>query len=224
MTKIVLVVAAHSDDEVLGCAGTMAKHVFQGDEVHVLFMTDGVGSRLGKNKGMIRDREMAMNAAAKILDTASTTCLGLPDNRMDSLALIDIVQSLETVIEKLHPEIIYTHHYGDLNVDHRLTHQAVITACRPIPGGSVEEILTFEVLSSTEWQSPGVMPFVPNVFVDISDYMQIKLAAVEAYALEMRATPHSRSIENVESLARYRGHSIGVKACEAMMLVRSLRK
>jgi len=224
MTKIVLVVAAHSDDEVLGCAGTMAKHVFQGDEVHVLFMTDGVGSRLGKNKEMIRDREVAMNVAAKILDTASTTCLGLPDNRMDSLALIDIVQSLETVIEKLHPEIIYTHHYGDLNVDHRLTHQAVITACRPIPGSSVEEILTFEVLSSTEWQSQGVMPFVPNVFVDISDYMQTKLAAVEAYALEMRATPHARSIENVESLARYRGHSIGVKACEAMMLVRSLRK
>ncbi len=224
MHEIILVVAAHPDDEALGCGGTIAKHIAKGDHVHVVFMADGVGSRGGEIDEAMQERSVAMNAAAKILGTSSTTCLGFPDNRMDSLALIDIVQPLETIIEKLHPEIIYTHHYGDLNVDHRLAHQAVMTACRPVPGSWVKEILAFEVLSSTEWQSPGVMSFVPNVFVDISGHMQAKLAAVEAYALEMREMPHSRSIENIESLARYRGHSIGVKASEAMMLVRSLRK
>jgi N-acetylglucosamine malate deacetylase 1 len=224
MIKQVMVVAAHPDDDVLGCGGTIAKHVSNGDQVHVVFMADGVGSRDGEIDEAMQERAMAMNAAAKILGTTSVSCLGFPDNRMDSLALIDIVQPLETIIQKLCPEIIYTHHYGDLNVDHRLTHQAVMTACRPIPGSSVKEILAFEVLSSTEWQSPGFMPFVPNVFVDISDHMQHKIAAVEAYALEMRETPHSRSVENVKFLARYRGHSIGVKASEAMMLVRDLRK
>lgn len=224
MIRSVLVVAAHPDDEVIGCGGTIAKHVANGDHVHVVFMADGVASRGGEIDEAIEKRVAAMHVAAKILGTSSTTCLGFPDNRMDSLALIDIVRPLETIIEKIHPEIVYTHHYGDLNVDHRLTHQAVMTACRPIPECSIEEILAFEVLSSTEWQSPGVMPFVPNVFVDISDYMQNKISALEAYALEMRETPHSRSVENAKSLARYRGNSAGVRASEAMMLVRGLRK
>ena len=224
MNKVILIVAAHSDDEALGCAGTMALHAAQGDEVHVLFMTDGVGARGGKADTLMKERQRAMRVAAKILGTASTTCLGLPDNRMDSLALIDIVQPIEKFIESLHPEIIYTHHYGDLNIDHRLTHQAVLTACRPVPGASVKEILAFEVLSSTEWQSPSLMPFIPNVYVDISDFMQHKISAVEAYAIEMRASPHSRNIRNVEYLARYRGNSIGVDAAEAMMLVRKLRR
>lgn len=223
MNEIILVVAAHPDDEVLGCGGTIVKHVANGDHVHVVFMADGVGSRGGELDQTMQERVLAMNTAAKILGTSSTTCLGFPDNRMDSMALIDIVQPLETIIERLNPEIIYTHHCGDLNVDHRLTHQSVMTACRPLPGSSVKEILAFEVLSSTEWQSPGIMPFVPNVVIDISLHLETKLAAVEAYSSEMRQTPHSRSIENVESLALYRGHSIGVKASEAMILVRSLR-
>jgi LmbE family N-acetylglucosaminyl deacetylase len=224
MNEIILVVAAHPDDEALGCGGTIAKHVANGDHVHVVFMADGVGSRGGEIAEAMQERVVAMNTAAKILGTSSTTCLGFPDNRMDSMALIDIVQPLETVIERLNPEIIYTHHCGDLNVDHRLTHQSVMTACRPLPGSSVREILAFEVLSSTEWQSPSVMPFVPNVAVDISHHLHTKLAAVDAYALEMREAPHSRSVKNVEALALYRGHSAGVKASEAMILVRSLRK
>jgi len=181
MNEIILVVAAHPDDEVLGCGGTIAKHVSNGDHVHVVFMADGVGSRGGELDQTMQERVLAMNTAAKILGTSSTTCLGFPDNRMDSIALIDIVQPLETIIERLNPEIIYTHHCGDLNVDHRLTHQSVMTACRPVPGSSVKEILAFEVLSSTEWQSPGAMPFVPNVVIDISHHLETKLAAVEAY-------------------------------------------
>ena len=224
MNEIILVVAAHPDDEVLGCGGTIAKHVANGNHVHVVFMADGVGSRGGDLDEAMQERVVAMNTAAKILGISSTTCLGFPDNRMDSIALIDIVRPLETVIERLNPEIIYTHHCGDLNVDHRLTHQSVMTACRPSPESSIKEILAFEVLSSTEWQTPGVMPFVPNVFVDISHHLHTKLAAVEAYSLEMREAPHSRSIENVQSLAFYRGHSIGVKASEAMILVRSVCK
>jgi len=223
MTKTVLVVAAHPDDEVLGCGGTVAKHVASGDRVHVVFMANGVGARGGKINDAVRERETATFAAAKILGTISTTCLGFPDNRMDSLALIDIVQPFEKALDKIKPEIIYTHHYGDLNVDHRITHQAVMTACRAMPGSSVNEILTFEVMSSTEWNSPNHAQFQPNLFVDTSAFLELKIKALKAYSIEMRLAPHSRSIENLVHLARHRGCCIGVQAAEAFMVMRIIR-
>lgn len=223
MTKSVLVVAAHPDDEVLGCGGTIAKHVACGDQVHVVFMADGVGARGGGLTDAMQERESATLAAAKTLGTISTTCLGFPDNRMDSLALIDIVQPLEEVLDKVKPGIIYTHHYGDLNVDHRITHQAAMTACRAMPASSVDEILTFEVMSSTEWNSPNHAQFQPNLFVDISAFLELKVKAMEAYSLEMRPSPHSRSMENLEHLARHRGCIVGVQAAEAFMVMRIIR-
>ncbi len=223
MTRTVLVVAAHPDDEALGCGGTIAKHVAAGDKVHVVFMADGVGARGGETDGATLVREAAMHAAAKILGTSSTLCLGFADNRMDSLALLDIVQPLENVLGRLNPEIIYTHHGGDLNVDHRLTHQAVMTACRPQPDLSVKEIFTFEVLSSTEWNAPECLPFLPNTFVDINEFIETKISAIDAYSLEMRAEPHARSASNVRQLAGYRGFSVGHYFSEAFVCIRSIR-
>ncbi|MFJ1340583.1 PIG-L deacetylase family protein [Pseudomonas caricapapayae] len=223
MSKTILVVAAHSDDEALGCAGTLARHVAEGDTVHAVFLADGVSSRESYNPEELNQRMKATEQARKILGIHSLEYLNLPDNKLDSLPLIDIIQPLEKVIASIDPQVIYTHHNGDLNVDHRLTHQAVLTACRPLPNSRVKEILTFEVMSSTEWNSPNHLPFLPNLFVDISKYLDEKIGALQAYALEMRNSPHSRSIEHLRSLAQHRGHCIGVEAAEAFMVIRIVR-
>lgn len=223
MSKTVLVVAAHADDEALGCGGTIARHVAAGDRVHVIFVADGVTSRSGAGQDELARRQQATENASKILGISEISFLGFPDNRLDSLPLLDIVQALEVGIARLAPEIVYTHHYGDLNVDHRVTHQAVMTACRPLPGATVREILTFEVMSSTEWSGVGLSPFLPNLFVNIGAQLEIKMRALEAYALEMRVSPHSRSLAHIQCLAQHHGNCVGVDAAEAFMVMRAIR-
>lgn len=218
--KTILVIAAHSDDEALGCGGTIAKHVAGGDDVHVVFMADGVSSREGENSIDFSKRTSSMVAAAEILGISSTNCLGFPDNKMDTIPLLEIIKSLEIVIDKIAPEVIYTHHYGDLNIDHRLTHQAVMTACRPTPNSCIKKILAFEVVSSSEWSTPGVLPFIPNYFVNISDYLETKISSLNAYSQEMHLAPHSRSIKNIEYLAKHRGFCVGSNAAEAFEVIR----
>ena len=222
MCKTVLVVAAHSDDEALGCSGTMAKHVAAGDQVHVLFMSDGVGSRKSV-ANEVSERLSSAEKAAKILGVISMQNLNFPDNRMDTVALLDVAQAVENKIDEVRPNIIYTHHLGDLNVDHQITHKAVITACRPQPDFCVKEIFAFEVLSSTEWQTPGYFPFIPNVFVDIGKYIDIKRKALEVYSEEMRQSPHSRSIENTLRLNALRGNAVGVEYAESFVLLRKIK-
>ena len=228
MDKSVLVIAAHPDDEVLGCGGTMAKHAADGDSVHVLILAEGVTSRSEK-RGLRRDERLLSALATcaknanKILGAKSVVFERYPDNRLDSMDRLDIIITVKKHIENKKPRIIYTHHGADLNVDHRRVHEAVVTACRPLPGHHTRELLFFEVPSSTEWQIP--MPgnaFLPNWFVDVSDSLKQKLKALEAYAPELRAYPHPRSLKAVEHLARWRGASIGVRAAEAFMLGRKL--
>ena len=219
--SVVLVVAAHSDDEALGCAGTIAKHVASGDEVNIMFMTNGVGSRDIASNNDIDDRYSLAHKVANILGGVAQQ-LNFPDNEMDSIPLLDIVKPIENTIKELQPSVIYTHHIGDLNIDHQITHKATITACRPQPGLPVEEIYAFEVPSSTEWQTPGYLPFTPNVYVDISAYIKIKHEVLEVYSEEMRDPPHSRSIENVIRLNALRGNTVGVDYAEAFCLVRKV--
>lgn len=223
MSRTVLVVAAHSDDEALGCAGTIARHVDEGDIVHAIFLADGVSSRVVLADAALTQRMSATEKARLAMGIQHVEYLGLPDNKLDSLPLIDIIQPLERTIAQTDPDIIYTHHNGDLNVDHRIAHQAVMTACRPLPGSRVKEILTFEVMSSTEWSSPNQTPFIPNYYVDISKYLDKKIAALHAYQLEMRDYPHSRSIEHLSALAQHRGNCVGVEAAEAFMVMRIIR-
>lgn len=221
--RTILVVAAHSDDEALGCGGAIARHVAEGDSVHVVFLADGVRARKAADTEQELLRNSAAQNAASILGIESTRFLRFPDNRLDSLPLIDVVQQLEACIEELQPTVIYTHHGGDLNVDHRVAHEAVMTACRPIPQCTVREIYAFEVVSSTEWASSSHAPFVPNVYVDISVYLSTKLKALDAYQLEMRESPHSRSKDHIVSLAKHRGSCVGVLAAEAFVLTRMIR-
>lgn len=220
---IILVVAAHPDDEVLGCGGTLVRHAEAGDEVHVVFLADGESSRIMPAEAAAIDARMATaRAAGALLGIKKIHAFGLPDNRLDSLPLLDIVRPLEGLIEQLRPEIIYTHHHGDLNVDHRLAHQAVMTACRPVPGHSVRTIYCFEVPSSTEWQTPGISPFTPNVFVEISPYLESKQQALQVYHRELRQSPHIRSLEAIQALGCWRGNSVGMFHAEAFCMVRSL--
>lgn len=216
-------VAAHSDDEALGCGGTIARHVAEGDTVYAVFLADGVSSRDGSGAPELDMRMEAAECARQILGIAKNYYLGLPDNRLDALPLVEVIQPLERVIAEVKPQVVYTHHYGDLNVDHRIAHQAVMTACRPLPGVSVKEIYTFEVMSSTEWNSPGYMPFLPQCAVDISSYLAIKQAALKAYAQEMRTFPHSRSEDHIVALAHHNGAINGFSAAEVFMVARLLR-
>jgi LmbE family N-acetylglucosaminyl deacetylase len=193
--KRILIIAAHPDDEALGCAGTIARHVAEGGTAKCLFMTNGVDAR-GKDGAESVKRAESAHCAARLLGCERPELLDFPDNAMDSVPLISVVRAIERTIEDFAPDEVLTHHGCDLNVDHRITNQAVATACRPIAGQTVRQIRCFETLSSTEWSPTSLGPaFRPNVFVDISDYLEIKVAALDAYRQEMRAFPHPRSKE-----------------------------
>ena len=224
----VLIVAAHPDDEVLGCGGTIARLAAEGSEVHVLLLADGESSRASTAadpaaQAAIAARAAACEAARAVLGYAGVEALGLPDQRLDSFDLLEIVRRVEAVVRQRRPGTVLTHHAGDVNLDHRIVHDAVVAACRPQPGHAVRELLFFEVPSATEWRPAGsAQPFIPNWFVDVSSTLSTKLRALEAYSEELRAFPHPRSIAAVEALAKWRGASVGVGAAEAFMLGRSL--
>ena len=224
--KSILILAAHPDDEVLGCGGTIAKLSAEGATIHVAFLADGVFSRSGEQaiqQSELSIRRTAARNACAILGVKSISFGDFPDNRMDTIALLDITKSLESLISEHQPDTVFTHHAGDLNIDHRRMHEAVVTACRPQHGHPVKTLLCFEVPSSTEWQLPGSAPaFEPNWFVDISATLNRKMAALDAYAAESRDWPHPRSKQGVEHLAHWRGATVGVDAAEAFILGRKL--
>jgi len=226
MSQSILILAAHPDDEVLGCGGTIAKLVDAGATLNVAFLADGVFSRAGdqnKHQEELHIRRTAAQKSCDILGVKSVSFGDFPDNRMDTIALLDIIKAVEALITTHQPETVFTHHAGDVNIDHRRVHEAVVTACRPQHGHPVKTLLCFEVPSSTEWQLPGsASAFVPNWFVDISATLDRKLSALEAYTDELRAWPHPRSRQGVEHLAHWRGATVGVDAAEAFMLGRHL--
>jgi LmbE family N-acetylglucosaminyl deacetylase len=223
MSQKILIIAAHPDDEVLGCGGTIAAQTSQGNSVQVMFLADGVSSRGGKASTELQRRHHAAHTAAELLGIESVSFADFPDNQLDTVPLLRVVQRIEDRITQYQPDTILTHHAGDVNIDHQRVHQAVITACRPQPGYPVKTLLFFEVPSSTEWQPPGsAAAFLPNWFIDISDTLERKLEALAAYGEELRDFPHPRSVEAVEALARWRGATVGVRAAEAFVLGRRI--
>jgi LmbE family N-acetylglucosaminyl deacetylase len=220
MNKNILVVAAHADDEVLGCGGTIAKHIHNNDHVSVCFLTDGVSAR---DTTSVSDTEIRTQATYQAM-----TSLGVkdedihqfdfPDNKMDTLPLLDIVKKIEALIVLTSPNVIYTHFRHDLNIDHQKANQAVLTACRPQNSSCVKKILSFEVLSSTEWESPSLPSFKPQYINNITHFWQAKERALKCYHQEMRAFPHSRSYQCVEALATLRGATHGYQKAEAFFV------
>jgi len=221
----VLVIAAHPDDEVLGCGGTIAK-LSPNNDIYVLILGEGVTSRNipeeQRQENLKRLRKEA-ESANKILDVKKVFFEGFPDNKFDTVPLLDIVKSIEETINKVNPEVIFTHHYGDLNIDHQITHKAVLTATRPVGDYSVKKILTFEVLSSTEWNCQNQCNiFTPNTYVDISETINKKLEAMQCYKSEIRSYPHPRSSKGIKILAQKRGLEVGLKFAEAFCLIRAV--
>lgn len=220
----VLIIAAHPDDEVLGCGGTLAGHAANGDDVNILIVGQGATSRGDSDP---KETVLLVEAAAKAAETLGAQApkmLGLPDNRLDQLDMLDVVKLIEEVVDDVSPTIVYTHHGGDLNIDHQIIHQSVVTACRPLPLSSVKTIRTFETVSSTEWASNSIgAPFKPNCFIDISPYLDLKLKALDCYHTEMKPFPHARSVKAIEALACLRGSQAGVASAEAFETILDIK-
>lgn len=210
----VLVVAAHPDDESLGCGATIAKHVAAGDPVRVYVMADGVGARgMTGNTEQRVQRHGMYRRACRTLGTEDVWIFQFTDNAMDTVPLLEVVRYIEIHVAQFKPTVVYTHWKGDLNQDHRVVHDAVNIACRPQPGCTVKKLLYFEVPCSTAWSQS----FTPNFYVDVSDTLPTKLKACEEYATEMRPFPHPRSALGITNLAATRGAHVGVAAAEAFV-------
>lgn len=221
----VLAVAAHPGDEVLGAGGTLARHAREGHAVDVVLCAPGTISRdrtADEIAQLLKLKDQAREAARR-LGARPPVFLDFPAHAMDSVPLLDVVRRVEAAIADLRPEVVYTQHPGDLDVDHQVTARAVLTACRPLPGSTVRAIHAWETLASTEWAPlPLAGPFVPHHFVDVESTLGAKLNALSSYEGELRAFPHPRSAEAARHLAGLRGATAGVQAAEAFETLRSL--
>lgn len=225
MNKI-LIFAAHPDDELLGLGGTIRRLANEGKEVHAVILAEGLTSRSDKradtNKGELLELQADARSAAEIVGYESIDFCGLPDNRMDSMDLLDIIKIVSQYVEKYDPDTIFTHHHGDLNIDHRRTCEAVLTACRPVNGNRVKRIYGFETPSSTEWNYSYEDPFHPTVFFNVTDTIDAKLDGMACYRTESASYPHPRSPEALRALGKYRGSNVGFEMAEAFVLMREL--
>lgn len=230
---VLLVVAAHPDDEILGCGATVRKKVLQGWEAHAVLMTRGVAGRQDAAHGPA-DRAPVATAqaelqeesarAAKVVGFASVTRFDFADNRMDTVSRMDLSDAIRPVVDRLRPDLVLTHHPGDYNWDHTRTFDAVMMAARVNPPEfAPAEIRCFEVPSSTEraWQEPS-RAFHPTLFEDVGATIDDKKLAMSYYRSEYRDYPHARSIEALEYLARTRGLQAGIAYAEAFHLVRRI--
>jgi LmbE family N-acetylglucosaminyl deacetylase len=217
--KKILVVAAHPDDETLGCGATIAKEISDGAEVCFLILGEGLNARGKHSENEFGKLENNAKKAIEILGAKKLVMKKFPDNSFDSVPLLDIIKEVEKTIDEFQPDAVFTHSNTDRNVDHKLTCEAVKTACRPMKGSSVKVLLSFEVPSSTEWGLDKRSVFSPNYFVDVSETIGKKLEAMSAYEDELREFPHPRSLEYIEALAKVRGGQSGYNAAEAFELI-----
>ena len=224
MPKKILIVAAHPDDEVLGCFGTVAKLIKDGYEAFVLILGEGKTSRDTDEENK-KDELCTLNSEMKkahdVIGIKKTFVYNFADNRFDSVDLLDIVKVVSEIKDKVQADIIFTHFENDLNIDHQITYKAVVTATRPMEDESVKEIYSFEILSSTEWNYP--LSFNPDTFFDISDTIELKLQAMKKYKSELKEYPHPRSLEGIELNAKYNGMRVGKKHIEAFKSIRVIR-
>ena len=221
-----MIVASHPDDEVLGCFGTVARLIKEGYDAYTLILGEGKTSRdeqriLENRKDDIEVLNTEIQKANDAIGIKKVFIESFPDNRFDSVDLLDIVKVISKVKEEIEPDIIFTHFENDLNIDHRITYQAVLTATRPMEDECVKEIYSFEILSSTEWNYP--LSFSPDTYFDISDTIDLKIKAMKEYTSELCKYPHPRSLEGINLNAQYQGMRVGKKYVEAFKSVRVIR-
>lgn len=226
MPKRILIIVAHPDDEVLGCFGTVARLIKEGYEAYTLILGEGKTSRDEIRKIENRQKEIKIlnTEIQKANDTIGVKKVfvkSFPDNRFDSVDLLDIIKVILKVKNEIKPEIIFTHYEYDLNIDHQITYKAVITAIRPMKDESVKEIYSFEILSSTEWNYP--LSFSPNTFFDIDETLDCKIRAMQEYQSELCIYPHPRSLKGIKLNAKYHGMRVGKKYVEAFKSIRIIK-
>jgi len=226
MSKKILIVVAHPDDEVLGCFGTVARLIQEGYEAYTLILGEGKTSRDVERKEEIKKEEIiqlnneTINAN-NLIGIKKVFLESFPDNRFDSVDLLNIIKVISRVKDEVQPDIIFTHYKNDLNIDHQITYKAVITATRPMTDESVKEIYSFEILSSTEWNYP--ISFSPDVFYDITHVLDLKIDAMKEYKSELCSYPHPRSLEGIMLNARYQGMRVGKQYVEAFETIRVIK-
>jgi LmbE family N-acetylglucosaminyl deacetylase len=223
----ILVVAAHPDDDILGCGGTIRRRAREGAEVRILILGEGITSRYDRRTDAPGEALRALHATAakagRVIGAQSVEVSDLPDNRFDSVPLLEIVKRVEDAVGRFRPDTIYTHHEGDLNVDHERTARAVLTAARPQKGNTIQRIYAFEVPSSTEWRGPRAEhAFLPSRYVGIRTTLAAKLSALKYYRSEMRPFPHPRSPSGIRALAAKRGMEAGLPLAEAFVVIRDI--
>lgn len=227
--KTILIVAAHPDDEVLGCFGTVAKLLNNGGgsnkqyEAFSLILSGGKKSRGQVDDIELENLKKEMLEANKLIGIKEVFGADFSDNSFDTHPRLQIIKKIEEIKQKIKPDIIFTHHSGDMNIDHQITQAAVLTATRPMSDECVKEIYSFYVPSSTEWGSFSVgSAFIPNVFFDISDTLELKISAMAKYKSELRDYPHPRSLQHIRELAIVEGAKVGLKAAESFMCLRKI--
>ena len=222
VNKKILVVGAHADDEVLGVGGTILKAKDCNSEVDVLIVTDSASAQYNDRK-KLDDRHSNLHQCCKILKVDNVLNWNLPDMRLDTLSHLEINNKLSLFIAKSNYDFIFVHHPHDINKDHQLLFDSLMVVCRPVLAQSKVSILTYYTPSSTEWGGfDRNRVFCPNVFIDIENYISVKLDALSVYKDELKEFPHPRSIENVENVAKYFGSQVGLSFAEPFCLIRSI--
>jgi LmbE family N-acetylglucosaminyl deacetylase len=218
----VVVIGAHPDDELLGAGGTLARHVNGGDAVHALVVADGATSRASDE--LVHTLEKDATRAAEMIGFSSIELRSLPDQRLDTVPFIELTQLIESVLDNIQPHVVYTHFPGDVNSDHGLVARAAWTACRPYARPLLRRFAVFETPSSTEWAWPmNDSGLQPNHFVDITDTLDVKIAAMECYQTELRDYPHPRSSRSLRERAAYWGSQVGRLAVEPFRILRDVQ-
>lgn len=218
-----LVIAAHPDDEVLGCGGYIARYSEQ-NEVFTAIVTEGCSAQYkGRDvKEIIKQKKKSAFEAGRLLGVKRVVFGDFPDMKLDTVSHVDLNRFLSNTIQKVRPDLILTHHPGDVNLDHRLVFQSTMVAARPI-GGRAPDLLLYETPSATEWQSyDNKTAFIPNVFIDISDTLGLKIEALKCYDVELRSYPHPRSEEGLRAYASFRGLAAGLEAAEGYRMLRAV--
>lgn len=222
MNKQVIAIAPHPDDETLGCGGTILRHVAEGDDIHWLIMT-GIQVENGFPMEHVQRRDAEINKVALRYSFSSIHNLRLPTIQLDTVSIGDIVEKVGHVLKFIKPEIIYVPYRGDIHTDHRVVFDAVAACTKWFRYKSIKRVLAYETLSETDFElNPDTHGFRPNVFVDISNYLETKLEIMKIYASELGEFPFPRSEQAIRALAALRGVTAGCKAAEAFMLLKEI--
>lgn len=210
----VLVIAAHPDDELLGCGGVVAQHTKRGDHVTTLVMCEGESLRY---QGQEINQQSHIWKAAKVLGVDDVRSFQFPDQKLETIILTDLIDPILKVVREIEPNIVYTQYGGDVNRDHKILFEAVLVATRPTEH-FIETVYAFDTASSTEWAYPR--SFIPDTWIDISETLEQKLEAMSCYTSELRDYPHPRSLEALRNKAKAWGNQCNMDAAEVFMTIR----